>query len=102
MSLSLVPLKTCRERGLILVKYVESQMSSQWCGQQVTEEGVPAQVSSLSLDHGCKLRGPSPIALFNFIVRRKYNSDLVVSKLTEGNTSTAEVERTQVQKTTAI
>ncbi|GFW82930.1 hypothetical protein TNCV_2209821 [Trichonephila clavipes] len=26
-------------------------------------EGVPAQVSSTSLDHGSKLRGPSPKAL---------------------------------------
>ncbi|GFU17351.1 hypothetical protein TNCV_4239611 [Trichonephila clavipes] len=32
-----------------------------WCGSK--ERGVPAQVSSTSLDHGSKLRGPSPKAL---------------------------------------
>ncbi|GFV62586.1 hypothetical protein TNCV_3722841 [Trichonephila clavipes] len=31
-----------------------------WFGS--LESGVPAQVSSLSLDYGSKLRGPSPIS----------------------------------------
>ncbi|GFX77350.1 hypothetical protein TNCV_5064761 [Trichonephila clavipes] len=33
-----------------------------WCGVAV-RRCVPAQVSSTSLDHGSKLRGPSPKAL---------------------------------------
>ncbi|GFW45120.1 hypothetical protein TNCV_716221 [Trichonephila clavipes] len=34
--------------------------SCRWCGK---ERGVPAQVSSTSLDRGSELRGPSPKAL---------------------------------------
>ncbi|GFU34371.1 uncharacterized protein TNCV_1991571 [Trichonephila clavipes] len=39
-----------------------AETSSRWCGV-VVRERVPAQVSSTSLDHGSKLRGPSPKAL---------------------------------------
>ncbi|GFX54179.1 uncharacterized protein TNCV_2338151 [Trichonephila clavipes] len=57
-----VPLKTRRiwERcTLILLK---ARTSSRWC-DVVVRRGVPAQVSPTSLDHGSKLRGPSPKAL---------------------------------------
>ncbi|GFU62909.1 uncharacterized protein TNCV_4591491 [Trichonephila clavipes] len=47
---------------LIHVKSIEAQTSSHWCGVEV-KTGVPAQVSSSSLDHGSKLRGPSPKVL---------------------------------------
>ncbi|GFW11823.1 hypothetical protein TNCV_4100351 [Trichonephila clavipes] len=40
---------------LIHVKSIEAQTSSHWCGEEV-KTGVPAQVSSSSLDHGSKLR----------------------------------------------
>ncbi|GFW30029.1 hypothetical protein TNCV_1593471 [Trichonephila clavipes] len=32
---------------------------SRWCGVEVIGEGFPTQVSSSSLDHDSKLRGPS-------------------------------------------
>ncbi|GFW97531.1 uncharacterized protein TNCV_4992061 [Trichonephila clavipes] len=59
MSSSPVPLKTRRagERGAINLS--RAQTSSLWCGV-VVRRGVLAQVSSSSLDHGSKLRGPSP------------------------------------------
>ncbi|GFX52772.1 retrovirus-related Pol polyprotein from transposon TNT 1-94 [Trichonephila clavipes] len=47
---------------LIQVKSIEVQTSSHWCGVEV-KTGVPAQVSSSSLDHGSKLRVPSPKVL---------------------------------------
>ncbi|GFX10762.1 hypothetical protein TNCV_3929021 [Trichonephila clavipes] len=37
--------------------------SSRWCGLVVRRGGMSAQVSSSSLDHGSKLRGPSPKTL---------------------------------------
>ncbi|GFY23418.1 hypothetical protein TNCV_3941121 [Trichonephila clavipes] len=52
-SSSQVPLKTRRVRKRCTSR---AQASSRWCD-------VPAQVSSTSLDHGSKLRGPSPKAL---------------------------------------
>ncbi|GFU77013.1 hypothetical protein TNCV_4521691 [Trichonephila clavipes] len=56
---------------MLLVEDVEAQTSSRWwCGEDVRRE-VLAQVSSSSLDHGSKLRGPSPIG--SFVVRLKYN-----------------------------
>ncbi|GFS55186.1 hypothetical protein TNCV_4799321 [Trichonephila clavipes] len=42
---------------LLHVKSIEAQTSSHWCGVEV-KTGVPAQVSSSSLDHGSKLRVP--------------------------------------------
>ncbi|GFU49507.1 uncharacterized protein TNCV_1590551 [Trichonephila clavipes] len=62
MSSSPVPLKTRRvgQRGTLNLS--RAQTSSRWCGV-VVRRVVPAQVSSSSLDHGSKLRGPSPKAL---------------------------------------
>ncbi|GFX85975.1 hypothetical protein TNCV_3719191 [Trichonephila clavipes] len=51
-----------RVEVLMHVKYVEAQTSSHWCGVEV-RTGVPAQVSSYSLDQGSKLRSPSPKVL---------------------------------------
>ncbi|GFT76078.1 uncharacterized protein TNCV_1255601 [Trichonephila clavipes] len=48
-------------RGQMHSKYVEAQTFSRWCGVEV-KRGMPAQVSSSSLDHGSKFRGPSPRA----------------------------------------
>ncbi|GFX19241.1 hypothetical protein TNCV_3013851 [Trichonephila clavipes] len=42
---------------------ISSSSSTRWCGVVVRRGEVPAQVSSTSLDHGSKLRGPSPKAL---------------------------------------
>ncbi|GFT62119.1 hypothetical protein TNCV_3812701 [Trichonephila clavipes] len=42
---------------------LRAETSSRWCGVVVRRGGVPAQVSSTSLDHGSKLRGPSPKTL---------------------------------------
>ncbi|GFU69624.1 hypothetical protein TNCV_2503441 [Trichonephila clavipes] len=53
-----VPLKIHRERARFTLNLSRAQTSSRWCG--VVGEGVPAQVSSSSLDGGSKLRGPSP------------------------------------------
>ncbi|GFV38215.1 hypothetical protein TNCV_4792011 [Trichonephila clavipes] len=39
-------------------------------------EGVPAQVSSTSLDHGSKLRGPSPKALVQLIAVNSFTHSL--------------------------
>ncbi|GFX97535.1 hypothetical protein TNCV_2840951 [Trichonephila clavipes] len=44
------------------VKYVEAETSSRLCGVEVRRGEVLAQVSSSSLDHGSKLRGPLPKA----------------------------------------
>ncbi|GFV15604.1 uncharacterized protein TNCV_4836301 [Trichonephila clavipes] len=57
----LVSRKTCRVEWLMHFKSVES--SNVLVGVVFRREGVPAQVSSTSLDHGSKLRGPSPKAL---------------------------------------
>ncbi|GFY08743.1 hypothetical protein TNCV_5006561 [Trichonephila clavipes] len=43
------------------VKHAKSDESSNVL--PLVRRGVPAQVSSTSLDHGSKLRGPSPKAL---------------------------------------
>ncbi|GFY09589.1 uncharacterized protein TNCV_380851 [Trichonephila clavipes] len=57
-----VPLKTRRVGQRFTLNLSRAETSSRWCGV-VVREGVPAQVSSTSLDHGSKLRGPSPKAL---------------------------------------
>ncbi|GFV54321.1 uncharacterized protein TNCV_4365961 [Trichonephila clavipes] len=62
MSLIPVPLKTRRVGQRCTLNLSRAETSSRWCGV-VVREGVPAQVSSTSLDHGSKLRGPSPKAL---------------------------------------
>ncbi|GFT59361.1 hypothetical protein TNCV_1709031 [Trichonephila clavipes] len=38
--------------GAMHIKFVKVQPSSRWCGME--RRGVPAQVSSSSLDHGSK------------------------------------------------
>ncbi|GFY15201.1 uncharacterized protein TNCV_1570141 [Trichonephila clavipes] len=60
-SSSPVPLKTRRVGQRCTLNLSRAETSSRWCG--VVGEGVPAQVSSTSLDHGSKLCGPSPKAL---------------------------------------
>ncbi|GFY13176.1 uncharacterized protein TNCV_364231 [Trichonephila clavipes] len=58
-----VPLKTRRVGQRCTLNLSRAETSSHWCGVVVRRGGVPAQVSSTSLDHGSKLRGPSPKAL---------------------------------------
>ncbi|GFV85195.1 uncharacterized protein TNCV_4172481 [Trichonephila clavipes] len=60
-SSSPVPLKTRRVGQRCTLNLSIAETSSRWCGSK--ESGVPAQMSSTSLDHGSKLRGPSPKAL---------------------------------------
>ncbi|GFX01635.1 integrase catalytic domain-containing protein [Trichonephila clavipes] len=62
MSSSPVPLKTRRVGQRCTLNLSRAQTSSRWCGV-VVRRGMPAQVSSTSLDHGSKSRGPSPKAL---------------------------------------
>ncbi|GFW75479.1 uncharacterized protein TNCV_4426621 [Trichonephila clavipes] len=62
-SSSPVPLKTRRVGQRCTLNLSRAETSSRWCGVVVRRGGVPAQVSSTSLDHGSKLRGPSPKAL---------------------------------------
>ncbi|GFS71311.1 uncharacterized protein TNCV_5050561 [Trichonephila clavipes] len=59
MSSIQVPLKTRRVGQRCTLNQSRAETSSRWCGV-VVRRGVPAQVSSTSLDHGSKLRGPSP------------------------------------------
>ncbi|GFV93510.1 uncharacterized protein TNCV_1988241 [Trichonephila clavipes] len=61
-SSSPVPLKTRRVGQQCMLNLSRVETSSRWCGV-VGRRGLPAQVSSTSLDHGSKLRGPSPKAL---------------------------------------
>ncbi|GFW48898.1 uncharacterized protein TNCV_3900961 [Trichonephila clavipes] len=63
MSSSRVPLKTRRVEAQCTLNLLRAQTSSRWCGVVVRRGEVPAQVTSLSLDHGSKLRSPSPKAL---------------------------------------
>ncbi|GFX77990.1 uncharacterized protein TNCV_971451 [Trichonephila clavipes] len=62
ISSSPVPLKNLRVGQRCAFYLSRAETSSRWCGVVVTR-GVLAQVSSASLDHGSKLRGPSPKAL---------------------------------------
>ncbi|GFV00011.1 uncharacterized protein TNCV_4056841 [Trichonephila clavipes] len=57
-----VPLKTRHVGQRCTLNLSRAETSSRWCGV-VVREGVPAQASSTSLDHGSKLRGPSPNAV---------------------------------------
>ncbi|GFV51275.1 uncharacterized protein TNCV_2174621 [Trichonephila clavipes] len=61
-SSSPVPLKTRRLGQRCTLNLSRAEMSSCCCGV-VVRRGVPAQVSSTSLDHGSKLRGLLPKAL---------------------------------------
>ncbi|GFW84907.1 uncharacterized protein TNCV_681951 [Trichonephila clavipes] len=49
-----VPLKTRRVGQRCTLNLSRAETSSRWCGVGV-REGVPAQVSSTSLDHGSKI-----------------------------------------------
>ncbi|GFY08931.1 uncharacterized protein TNCV_4661231 [Trichonephila clavipes] len=60
MSSSRVPLKTRRVGERFTLNLLRAQTSSRWCGVVIKRGGVPAQVMSSSLDHGSKLRIPSP------------------------------------------
>ncbi|GFS52927.1 uncharacterized protein TNCV_330801 [Trichonephila clavipes] len=62
-SSSPIPLKTYRIGGRCTLNLSRAQTSSRWCGVIVRKGGDTAQESSLSLDHGSKLRRPSPKAL---------------------------------------
>ncbi|GFV78583.1 uncharacterized protein TNCV_1888891 [Trichonephila clavipes] len=62
MSLSPVSLKTRHVGERCTLNLSRAEMSSRWCGV-VVRRGVPAQMSSSSLDYGSKLRGSSPKAL---------------------------------------
>ncbi|GFW87806.1 uncharacterized protein TNCV_1359101 [Trichonephila clavipes] len=62
MSSSPVPLKAHSVGQRCKLNLSRAQTSSRWCGVVVTKGGA-AQVSSTSLDHGSKLRGPLPKAL---------------------------------------
>ncbi|GFX06988.1 putative RNA-directed DNA polymerase from transposon X-element [Trichonephila clavipes] len=65
-SSSPVPLKTRRVGQRCTLNLSRAETSSRWCGVLV-RRGVPAQVSSTFIDHGSKLRGPSPKALVQLI-----------------------------------
>ncbi|GFV05416.1 uncharacterized protein TNCV_226271 [Trichonephila clavipes] len=62
-SSSPVPLKTRRVGKRCMLNLSRAQTSSHWCGVVVKRGGVPAWVSSTSLDHGSKLSGLLPKAL---------------------------------------
>ncbi|GFV53597.1 uncharacterized protein TNCV_1177931 [Trichonephila clavipes] len=53
-SSSPVPLKTRRVGQRCTLNLSRAETSSRWCGG-VVRRGVPAQVSSMSLDHGSKI-----------------------------------------------
>ncbi|GFV03993.1 uncharacterized protein TNCV_916181 [Trichonephila clavipes] len=53
-----VPLKTYCVGQQCPLNMSRAKTSSRWCGV-VARRGFPAKVSSTSLDHGSKLRGPS-------------------------------------------
>ncbi|GFV27251.1 hypothetical protein TNCV_3459461 [Trichonephila clavipes] len=55
-SSSPVPLKTRRGGERCTLNLSRAQMSFRWCGVVVSRGVVPAQVSSLSLDHDSKLQ----------------------------------------------
>ncbi|GFT28075.1 uncharacterized protein TNCV_644631 [Trichonephila clavipes] len=61
-SSSPLSLKICRVGERCTSNPWRAQKSSHWCGV-VVRTGVPAQVSSSSLDRCSKLRGPLPKAL---------------------------------------
>ncbi|GFT27643.1 uncharacterized protein TNCV_3570201 [Trichonephila clavipes] len=64
MSSSPVPLKTRRVGQRSTLNLSRAEPSFRWCGVVVRRGGgVPALVSSMSLDRGSRLRGPSPKAL---------------------------------------
>ncbi|GFX65652.1 uncharacterized protein TNCV_4093461 [Trichonephila clavipes] len=52
MSSSRVPLKARRVGERCTLNLTRAQMSFHWCGVVARRGGVPAQVTSSSLDHG--------------------------------------------------
>ncbi|GFW47171.1 uncharacterized protein TNCV_56241 [Trichonephila clavipes] len=63
-SSSPVPQKTRRVGQRCTLNLSRAEMSSRWCGVVVRRGGASSGVDrSTSLDHGSKLRGPSPKAL---------------------------------------
>ncbi|GFS92653.1 uncharacterized protein TNCV_1160971 [Trichonephila clavipes] len=75
-SSSPVPLKIRRVGQRCTLNLSRAETSSRWCGV-VVRRGVAAQVSSTSLDHGSKLRGPSPKALVQL------NSDVNIQSINQ-------------------
>ncbi|GFX49780.1 uncharacterized protein TNCV_3073331 [Trichonephila clavipes] len=63
MSSSRVPLKTHRVGEQCTLNLLRAQTFFRFVVWYLGENGVPAQVMSSSLDHGTKLRSPSPKAL---------------------------------------
>ncbi|GFV61962.1 uncharacterized protein TNCV_4107661 [Trichonephila clavipes] len=63
MSSSPVLLKSRRLGQRCTFNLSRAETSYRWCGVVVRRRGVPAEVSSTSLDNGSKLCGPSPKAL---------------------------------------
>ncbi|GFV27257.1 hypothetical protein TNCV_3459512 [Trichonephila clavipes] len=61
MRSRLVPLKSLCVGERCTLNMSRAQTSSRWC--VVAVRRVSAQMSSSSLDHGSKVRGPSPKAL---------------------------------------
>ncbi|GFU30199.1 uncharacterized protein TNCV_3625331 [Trichonephila clavipes] len=57
-----VPLKTRRVGQRCTLNLSRAETSSRWCGVVVRRGGASSGAST-SLDHGSKLRGPSPKAL---------------------------------------
>ncbi|GFU95810.1 uncharacterized protein TNCV_4904021 [Trichonephila clavipes] len=62
MSSSPVPLKTRHVGQRCMLNLSRTETPSRWCGVVVRRGEIPVQVSSTSLDHGSKLRDPSPKA----------------------------------------
>ncbi|GFV52850.1 uncharacterized protein TNCV_2875181 [Trichonephila clavipes] len=62
LSSNPVPPQTRRVGERCTLNLSRVQTFSRWCGV-VVRRGVPAQVSSSSLEYGSKLRGPSPKVL---------------------------------------
>ncbi|GFS96424.1 uncharacterized protein TNCV_17491 [Trichonephila clavipes] len=63
MSSSRVAFKTRRVGVRCTLNLSRAQMCSRWCGVVVRRGGLPAQMTSSSLDLGSKLRSLSPKAL---------------------------------------
>ncbi|GFW21882.1 uncharacterized protein TNCV_1236071 [Trichonephila clavipes] len=63
ISSSPVPQKTRRVGERCTLNLLRAETSFRWCGVVVRRGGVEAQLTSSSLDHGSKLRSPSPKSL---------------------------------------
>ncbi|GFV67581.1 uncharacterized protein TNCV_4622611 [Trichonephila clavipes] len=76
-------LKTRRVGQRCTLNLSRAETSSRWCGV-VVRRGVPAQVSSTSLDHGSKLRGPSPKALVCDVNIQSINQSVAHTEIFKG------------------